>query len=449
MWYQVCFSFCFVAWVALAGVATGWSCRTQADSLYYQGEKAVQQAQRLNRDLTPLGAERAGNGADIPPWRGGLAMPPLAYKGVGHRRPDPYPDDQPVYQIYNDNSAQHQLDVTPGVLALLRGSDVQLNVYPTRRTAAAPHFWYDQTYQNLVQRPDLLTDLTGGVPFPIPSDGSEVLTNMLLRWQGKQFHGFERLFSVQGNDVEAWPLATRAVFPYAMPVSDRGFDLPEQLRSRTRVSESNHRKAVHWFSWRERSLESPFHRQYAVTVESRAVAVEHLLNASQAPAMLPPSLLMDQPDQYHWQLVGKRELLVPYNNYRLFDDQPGYKNFLTPSRPQLQRVRFEKHRVWVLDGVVKGRSRASFGKQVLYVDEDSWAPVMIDRYSIAGELVGVGIALLTSAYEVPAIVAEFQLEFDLQEDRYWFHAMDDSIGLSRDYSRLPVSRNRSLLDTVR
>ena len=181
MWYQVCFSFCFVAWVALAGVATGWSCRTQADSLYYQGEKAVQQAQRLNRDLTPLGAERAGNGADIPPWRGGLAMPPLAYKGVGHRRPAPYPDDQPVYQIYNDNSAQHQLDVTPGVLALLRGSDVQLNVYPTRRTAAAPHFWYDQTYQNLVQRPDLLTDLTGGVPFPIPSDGSEVLTNMLLR----------------------------------------------------------------------------------------------------------------------------------------------------------------------------------------------------------------------------------------------------------------------------
>ena len=443
MLYRVC---CHYVYWLLAYVFVSWCSVVSATGLYSQGEYSVQQAQRLNRDLTPLGAERAGNGRDIPPWRGGLSMPPLGYKGPGHRRPNPFPEDVPIYSVSSRQLDAFEAFLTPGLREVLLDGAHQILVYPSRRTAAAPIYWYDQTYLNILNTGWDQSQVRSGVPFAIPEDGTAVLANALLRWQGRQYHGFERLYLVEGNRVKSWPLATRAVFTNSFP-QQTGFDLPNQIRSRSDRSSGSERRVASWLSWRERSLEKPFHRQYVLSLEARFLSVAELANNVDAPNVPPPSLLANHPNQYHWQLVGKRELLIPYNNYQLFDKEPGYNEFLTSSlsgvgHPDLERIRFEKHRVWVLDGIVKGRSKASYGKQVLYVDEDSWAPVMVDRYSSSGELVAVGLALLTSAYEVPAIVAEFQLEFDFKADRYWFLAMDDKISLSRDYSRLPVSRNR-------
>ena len=51
---------------------------------------SVKEADRLRGDLTPLGGERAGNGSDIPPWRGGLTLPPPGYTKAGQKHIDPF-----------------------------------------------------------------------------------------------------------------------------------------------------------------------------------------------------------------------------------------------------------------------------------------------------------------------------------------------------------------------
>ena len=423
-----------------------------AAGLYQDGESQVQQAQRLTHELTPLGAERAGNGTDIPPWRGGLSMPPLSYSGPGHARPDPFEHDAPLTRITPANVQHFQNMLPSGFQSLLAGADFTLFVYPSRRTAAAPNNWYEQTYLNVLQQPDRLEQMAGGVPYPMPSRGSEVLSNATLRWQGRHYYGFERLFQVRQGGIESWPLASWSVFPWASP---RQLSWPERVaeweqQRRESLAASGDVfggvpggvSVALWHSWRERELDGAFHQQQVIYLTSTELSLKRLAEGNRpAPNILSPTLLSGQPEQYHWQLLGKRELLIPYNNYRLSNPESGAPAFLTAGLPDFSRVRFEKHRVWVIDGVLKGREKAVYGKQVLYIDEDSWAVVMADRYSTAGKLTSVAMALLTTAYEVPAIVAEYQLEFNRSEGEYWFHALDDRISRSRDYSRMPVPVN--------
>ena len=64
-----------------------------------------QEAARLEADLTPLGAERAGNAAGtIPPWTGGITQPPPGYAPGDHHQ-DPYPEDAILFTITAANVA--------------------------------------------------------------------------------------------------------------------------------------------------------------------------------------------------------------------------------------------------------------------------------------------------------------------------------------------------------
>jgi hypothetical protein len=61
-----------------------------------------QEASKLGKELTPIGAERAGNAdGSIPAWTGGLASVPagISYK-EGDHHPDPFADDQIKFTIW-------------------------------------------------------------------------------------------------------------------------------------------------------------------------------------------------------------------------------------------------------------------------------------------------------------------------------------------------------------
>ncbi len=423
-------------------------------TLYREGENLALAAQRLNQDLTPLGAERAGDQQGIPVWRGGLKMPPLGYRGPSHRRPNPFPNDATLHVIDHNNYRSFEPALSLGLQAILTRSNTRIHVYPTRRTGAAPDAVYDATYQNIFRVPGTssLAVASGGIPYPIPTSGKQVLMNSLLRWQGGNYHSFDQLFQWDGVRFNQWPVATLAVFPFYQTEPREWGDQEHaslyQHRSRRHAAPAS---VVSHHQWVERTLDDAYQRQVSLTVANKPAyqveagdPVPHGVGRvspnpiEMALTQLPPDLLFGQPESFHWQLVGKRALYIPYNNYPMFGEKPGYSSFLTPGMPDVSQIRFEKHRVWVLDGVVKSHKQSPFGKQVMYVDEDSWAPVMVERYAASGELVRLGLALLTSAYEVPAIVAEFRLELDIQNGRYWMYAPDDTIGMSRDYSYIPL-----------
>ena len=110
---------------------------------------SADEAAKLKTTLTPMGAERAASkDGGIPAWDGGLTKAPAGYKN-GDPRPDPFPADKPVLQINAKNMAQYDARLSDGVKALMKKNpEFRIDVYPTRRTAAAPQYVYDNTFKN-------------------------------------------------------------------------------------------------------------------------------------------------------------------------------------------------------------------------------------------------------------------------------------------------------------
>src|SRR5690606_41953898 len=76
-------------------------------SLTAQAAVSKEEAQRLDADLTPLGAERAGNKSEtIPACTGGIVKPPAEYK-AGMFNPDPFADDKILLTITAENMDQY------------------------------------------------------------------------------------------------------------------------------------------------------------------------------------------------------------------------------------------------------------------------------------------------------------------------------------------------------
>ena len=143
---------------------------------------------RLDGDLTPVGAERAGNAdGSIPRWTGGLPAEPID-PTVGYA--DPYAQDPVLFTITAANAGTYREHLSAGHLALLERQPKQfrMNVYATRRSAA----WPPQVLAELKKQAplartdgDRLLDVgKSAVPFPITTDPLQMMWNHTLRWRG-------------------------------------------------------------------------------------------------------------------------------------------------------------------------------------------------------------------------------------------------------------------------
>ena len=115
-------------------------------SIPASAEISAAEAAKLGAELTPTGAEKAGNAdGTIPAWDGGITQPPAGYT-PGDHHPNPFASDQMLFTITKDNMAQYADKLTPGHQAMLRTySTFKMPVYPTRRSASYPQRIYDAT----------------------------------------------------------------------------------------------------------------------------------------------------------------------------------------------------------------------------------------------------------------------------------------------------------------
>src|SRR5207253_8265561 len=122
------------------------ACATLAAPLS-QAAVSAQEAATLMTTLTPVGAERAGNkDGSIPPWEGGYPAD-ASYNSA--TIPDLFDKDKPLFTITQQNVAQYADKLTEGTQGLLKKyPSFKVRVYPTRRTAAAPQWVYDNTFKN-------------------------------------------------------------------------------------------------------------------------------------------------------------------------------------------------------------------------------------------------------------------------------------------------------------
>lgn len=412
---------------------------------------SAEEAAQLRDRLTPMGAERAGNAAGtIPAWNGGLIQAPSGYKGPGSHHVDPFPDDKPLFVITRANVEQYKDHLTPGQVALFATypDTFQMPIYPTRRTAAAPQWVYDNTFRNatmakLVDNGNGFADAYGGIPFPLPQNGQEALWNHMARFRGTYVEIRSSQASVERNG--AYSLITsedRVLFRFYDPKGSYGqlnntllyymtfATAPARLAGQgALVKETLDQIQEPRMAWSY----SPGQRRVR---RAPTLAYDNPLDESNGLRTVDNTDMFNgAPDLYNWTLLGKKEIYIPYNNYRLTSPELKYKDLLTPGHINPQYTRYELHRVWVVDGSLKPGERHIYARRTLYLDEDSWGAAEVDHYKSNGDLWRVSMAYLKSFYEVPMVWTALDTFYDVLGQRYGVQFLDNEEARSADFSK--------------
>lgn len=396
-------------------------------------EVAPSDAAKLGKSLTPLGAEAAGNAAGtIPAWDGGLTQPVAGYKEGGHY-PDPYAADKPLFVIDAANAAKYADHLTEGQLALLKKyPDWKMPVYSTRRSSAFPDSIYKETATNatrvkLAEGGSGFVGAKGGVPFPIPKSGLEVIWNHLAAYRGDTY-------------AMSWSQAA---------VTRDGAYTPVRFEYEYDFHYGNLAKAE-----AEREDNKLFNFLQTVTAPARLAGQILLVheyadqmrnprqawtyNPGQRRVRLAPNVAYDNPgtaadglrtnddfmmfngatDRYDWKLVGKREIYVPYNAYKLVGNSLKLSDVLAPGHLNPEHTRYELHRAWVVEATLKDGTSHVYKRRTFYVDEDSWTILVADKYDARGELWRVSELHGINFYNVPMYYPALEVHHDLQSGRY-------------------------------
>lgn len=390
------------------------------------------QIHRLSADLTPVGAERAGNATGtIPKWTGGMTRPPQNYQ-PGDHHPDPFKGETPVLRIDRENMSDSAALLSAGHSAMLqRYPDYFIEVYPTHRSAALPQHVYQKTRENgrtgiLTENGEAVENVAEGLPFPFPENAQELIWNHRLRYKGT---GSRRHISLVA------PTAKGSFNEVTMTVDTLGlYYLPgatlestgnhllyflQQTTSPARLAgsallvyESLNQHAQPRSAWvynpgRRRVIRAP-----NVAYDNPSSATDGL-HVSDMTDMFNGAL-----DRFDWRLIGKREMYVPYNAYRAHSDELDYDDLVQAGHLDPQYLRYELHRVWVVEARLKKGMRHINPRRTYYLDEDSYQILMADHYDAKGELWRFSEAHPIVFYDVPTLWTTIEVHHDLQSGRF-------------------------------
>lgn len=394
---------------------------------------------KLGSELTPLGAERAGNAeGSIPAWEGGITAPPAGFK-PGEHHPDPFADDRPLYTVTPANLAEHESRLTTGSVALLKAySDYKLIVYPTRRSASFPQRIYDAT-KKIAPTATLVNDGSGvegaivGIPFPVPRNGLEVIWNHLLRYRGDAAVRYIGQAAPQRNgryalvefEDEFWFNYARAdITPAELNNTIIYFKQATHAPARLAgsilvVHETLDQVKEERRAWVYNPGQRRVRRAPNVAYDAPGTNADGMRTSDQF------DMFNGAPDRYQWELVGKKELIVPYNSYRLHSDKVKYADILKPLHINQDLARYELHRVWVVDAKLKPGERHIYSRRTFYIDEDSWQVLAVDQYDSRGQLWRVSEAHCINYYDVPTFWSTLEVHTDLQAGRYLAIGLDN------------------------
>lgn len=399
-------------------------------SISAHAKVSEQEAAKLGKQLTAIGAQPEANAAgSIPAYKGGLAQNVNAspFENV-------IAQEKPLFVITSKNVAQYAEQLTDGQKALFKKypNTYAMPVYPTHRTSAFPQAVYSKAKKNatsaeLVSGGNGLKNFDETVPFAIPQDGLEVIWNHISRFRGGSVERNGAQLNVQENG-SYMAVKINALFTPPQYLED-GFDgkkddnilfyFMQAIKEPARLSgdvllvhETIDQVEQPRMAWSYSAGQRRVRRAPQVAYDAPAQASSGLRTSDQI------DMFNGAPNKYEWKLVGKKEMYIPYNAYKLADTNAKYSDIIQAGHINQDFARYELHRVWHVEATLKDGERHIYGKRSFYIDEDSWQIAIADHYDNRGQLwrVGEGHQIQFVNANTPWYAAN--LSYDLQSGRY-------------------------------
>jgi hypothetical protein len=400
---------------------------------------SAQEAARLGQDLTPNGAEKAGNKeGTLPAYAGGLTKPPACYK-KGERYCDPFADEKPLYTITPANVKQYEKFLSPGQRAMFaKHATYKMNVFPSHRTHAQPAHVNEATKANATRAElggngEAVSGAAIGTPFPIAQTAQEYMWNHKLRFRGEGGRHYNNQFAVTtAGSYSQVTLREDITFNYsqrnATPTNLENVSIyflqivtaPTRLAGTiTLVHETMDQVKEPRRAWQYNPGQRRLRRAPNVGYDNPGTASDGLRTNDQYDGF------NGAMDRYTWKLVGKQEMIVPYNSYNLADGKHKYADIMKKSHINQDLARYELHRVWIVDSTTKPNTTHLYKRRTFYLDEDSWGIVLADVYDRRDQLWRWQEQHPIMYYDRPFPGAAGETIYDLQSNRYLSQAFSN------------------------
>lgn len=382
--------------------------------------------------LTCMGAERAGSPGGVAAYTGQWlgTWPGLSVK-EGYT-PGPYAGEKPLFTVTAANMASYAAQLTEGQKALLKmyPNSFRMNVYPSHRDLRFPDWACDTVKKNAVTAELVhdglgITGTSGAIAFPFPQNGLEAIWNVILPYRpwnesavvdnaivkagGTVIYGRQRFRTLNmGGDPNRRGSNQDKVSAYFYSA---WLSPPRESGNVSVGSQPNDFEKDKTHAW----AYSPGTRR---TRRAPEIGFDHPVPPAGMHTVDDNYVFNGSPERYDWKLLGKKELLIPYHNFRIND--PALKNaeLLTPNTLNPDYLRYELHRVWVIEGTVKKGLRHLYGRRVLYADEDTWLAPWGDNYDMRGQLYRVSMIAFRYAPEAQAFHRGVSVYYDLNSKAY-------------------------------
>lgn len=397
----------------------------------------AEEAARLGKDLTPIGAIRAANAeGTIPEWTPGEQTELKAE----------YPSDavtqgqKSIFSISAANVAEYNDKLTAGHIELLRRfpDSYKLNVYPSVRRTNFPQKIFDETIKNATRAhlddPDSPRGAYVGFPFPIPKTGAEPIWNHRVKWRGNEvIRNNDQMIVQQDGSFQVTQIVEDVQFYYSNIDKKNPAELKPGTDFLRYLSEtiSPPRIAGTFILVHEKAGTGPEGR-------SAWLYAPALKRIRRAPAVCCDNpyegtdghQFYDQVDLYNgvlerftWKLIGRREMYIPSNSYKIGSPPTKYADIARPNHINQDLARYELRRVWVVEANNKPDNRHTFSKRTIYLDEDSWNIVAIDNYDHENKLMQFQEGHLMNNFNVLATTTQPEIIYHLDSGRYFGTSM--------------------------